>query len=175
MGILNHTVGAPDDTMEATAVRLSDRIAYINHDIEDAISAGVLSEDDLPPAVTDVLGHSKNQRITTLITSLVENTREGRLAMAPQVDEQYKALHGFMYSTVYVDKMAKAEEAKVEKLLAELYAYFLRTPERMPSFYLGISEQEGIHRAVTDYLSGMSDDFAIRTFETLFVPRKWTL
>ncbi len=174
-GLGCHTGAKWGDTPEARVVRYADRIAYINHDIEDAISAGVLREEELPAAITEVLGHSKNQRITTLISSLVEFTREGQLAMEPQVAEQYKKLHAFMYSTVYVDKMAKAEESKVEKLLAELYAYFLENPEKMPSFYSNISLREGIHRAVTDYLSGMSDDFAIRTFETLFVPQKWTL
>ncbi len=174
-GLGCHTGGKWGDTPEARVVRYADRIAYINHDIEDAISAGVLREEDLPPSITEVLGHSKNQRITTLITSLVENTQKGILAMEPPVEAQYKKLHAFMYSTVYVDKMAKAEESKVEKLLSELYAYFLEHSEKMPDFYLDIARQEGVHRAVTDYLSGMSDDFAIRTFETLFVPQKWTL
>ncbi len=174
-GLGCHTGPKWGDTPEARVVRYADRIAYINHDIEDAISAEVLREEDLPTAITDVLGNSKNQRITTLITSLVENSHEGKLAMRPDVEQQYKKLHAFMYASVYVDKLAKAEESKVEKLLAELYGFFLHHPEDMPEFYRVIALDEGIHRAVTDYLSGMSDDYAIRTFETRFVPQKWTL
>ncbi len=170
-----HTGGRDAETMEGRLVRYADRIAYINHDIEDAISAGVLRPEALPAEAVRVLGDTKSKRITTLITSLVENTAGEELRMAPEVDEQYRSLHAFMYATVYVDETAKAEEKKVEKLIAELYALFCAQPGRMPQFYREILEQEGVERAVTDYISGMSDDYAIRTFEDLFVPRKWSM
>ncbi|MDL2219463.1 deoxyguanosinetriphosphate triphosphohydrolase [Ruminococcaceae bacterium OttesenSCG-928-O06] len=172
-GFDRHTGGRWAGTPEGRLVRYADRIAYINHDIEDAISAGVLAEEELPKAAVKVLGASKSKRITTLITSLVENTREGDVQMGEEVFAQYTALHDFMYSTVYVDKMAKAEEAKVEKLIAELYSYFCTRPDKLPDFYRVTWEEEGPDRAVTDYISGMTDNYAIRTFENLFVPQSW--
>ncbi|MDL2294209.1 deoxyguanosinetriphosphate triphosphohydrolase [Ruminococcaceae bacterium OttesenSCG-928-D13] len=174
-GMDRHTGGAWPATPEGKLVRFSDRIAYMNHDIEDAISAGVLREEDLPAEVTARLGHSKSQRITTLLTSLVENTEGADVKMAPDVHEQYLALHTFMYATVYVDPKAKAEERKVDKLIGELYAHFTKNPGKMPAFYGKIWEQEGADRAVTDYISGMTDNYAISTFEDLFVPQSWAL
>lgn len=174
-GIANHTGGAWAATPEGHIVRYADRIAYMNHDIEDAITAGVLNEDDLPPEVVLVLGNTKTKRITTLITSLVENTKDGQLGMEEKIMQQYLNLHKFMYSSVYVDPVAKAEEAKVEKLITELYFYFTKDPARLPDEYQNIVQEEGIDRAVTDYISGMSDDYAVHVFETLFVPKKWSL
>ncbi len=174
-GMDRHTGGQWAATPEGRVVRFADRIAYMNHDIEDAISAGVLQDKDLPQDVVECLGRTKSSRITTLITSLVENTKEDELAMAPDVYEQYLNLHRFMYATVYVDPVAKAEELKVEKMLGELYELFKRYPEKMPEFYREIEDKEGIDRAVTDYISGMSDDYAIHIFEEHLVPRKWSL
>lgn len=172
-GLECHTRGEWAYTPEGRVVRYADRIAYINHDIEDAISAGVLSEGDLPPESIEILGNSKSKRITTLITSLVENTKNGELAMAPEVFEQYNRLHKFMYATVYVDPVAKKEENKVELLIEGLYTSFCEHPQTMPEFYQSIIQEDGVERAVADYISGMSDDFAILTFEQLFVPKKW--
>ena len=173
-GILCHTKGEEAATLEGQVVKYADRIAYINHDIEDAVTAGVLSPEQLPKEAVRVLGATKSQRITTLITSLVENSAES-LAMAPEVFAQYQALHQFMYDTVYVDKQAKREEKKVEKLIGELYGYFIKKPQQMPSQYQAIAEEEGVERAVTDYISGMSDEFATRMFENLFVPKGWSI
>lgn len=172
-GMDRHTGGDWACTPEGRVVRYADRIAYINHDIEDAISAGVLKEEDLPAEAVEVLGDTKSKRITQLITSLVENSVNAELKMAPRVNEMYQLLHKFMYATVYVDPVAKKEEQKVQKLLEELYGYFKAKPHKMPEFYLDIAREEGTDRAVTDYLSGMSDDYAIATFENLFIPKKW--
>lgn len=174
-GFDRHTGGEWASTPEGKIVRYSDRIAYMNHDIEDAISAGVLSERDLPRDIVACLGSSKSRRITTLITSLVENTADGDVKMSDEVCQGFLDLHAFMYSTVYVDPVAKAEEAKVEKLIAELYHRLMAQPNKMPAFYRVIEEREGRERAVTDYISGMTDNFAIRTFENLFVPKSWEL
>lgn len=174
-GFERHTGGEWATTPEGKIVRYSDRIAYMNHDIEDAISAGVLTEQDLPGEIVECLGNSKSRRITTLITSLVENTVDGDVKMSDEVYQGFLGLHDFMYSTVYVDPVAKAEEAKVEKLMAELYHRFMAQPEKMPAFYRVIEEREGRERAVTDYISGMTDNFAIRAFENLFVPKSWEL
>ncbi|MFV0413962.1 MAG: deoxyguanosinetriphosphate triphosphohydrolase [Oscillospiraceae bacterium] len=174
-GMENHTSGQWPATLEGSVVRYADRIAYINHDIEDAISAGVLAPESLPKEAVRVLGNTKSRRITTLITSLVENSSGGSLAMAPEVEAMYSLLHKYMYATVYVDPIAKAEEQKVEKLIFELYEYFKKKPEAMPEFYNVIARSEGVERAVTDYISGMSDNYATRVFENLFVPKKWSL
>lgn len=174
-GFGNHTGGQWPATPEGRIVRFSDRIAYINHDIEDAISAGVLTEEDLPRAAVERLGDSKSRRITTLLNSLVRGTVDGKVQMEPEIHEQYLALHQFMYDTVYVDPVAKAEELKVENLLAELYRHFIQNPGDMPGYYQAILEEEGPDRAVTDYLSGMTDNYAVRTFDTLFIPKGWSL
>ncbi len=174
-GIACHTKGQEAATKEGRLVRYADRIAYINHDIEDAMSAGVLTQQELPAQAVEVLGPTKSSRITTLILSLVENSPGETLHMAPQVEEQYNALHDFMYATVYVDRRAKKEEQKVGKVITELYAYYKKRPEKMPPQFQQIAAEEGIDRAVTDYISGMSDEFAIRTFQQLFVPRGWAM
>lgn len=173
-GIACHTRGAEAATREGRIVKYADHIAYINHDIEDAISAGVLRPEALPEEAVRVLGRTKSERITTLITSLVEQSGE-EICMASEIEAQYDALHDFMYSTVYVDKIAKKEEQKVERVIASLYDHYLQRPAEMPVQYQHIAEQEGPDRAVTDYISGMSDEFAIRTFETLFVPKSWSV
>lgn len=174
-GMLFHAAGEWAHTPEGRIIRFADRIAYINHDIEDAISAKVLVQEQLPKEATNCLGETKSQRIDTLITSLVENTVEDDLRMADDVYEQYNNLRAFMYSTVYTDPLAKAEESKVEKILVDMYLAFCETPEKMPIFYLDIAKSEGVDRAVTDYISGMSDDYAITLYEHMFVPKKWSI
>ena len=147
----------------------------MNHDIEDAVTAGVLDPRQLPPEAVAVLGATKSQRITTMITDLIAHSQNGRINFSPEVDAAYAVLKDFMYSTVYVDKEAKREEKKVDKLVAELYERLCEEPTLMPNFYLQIAYNEGVDRAVTDYISGMSDEFATRLFEDLFVPQKWTV
>ncbi len=171
-GILNHTKGDWPATQEGVIVRYADRIAYINHDIEDAITGGILTENDLPKDCTDFLGHSKSERITTLINSLVDNS--GReIKMDEETFKYYDKLHKFMYQSVYTESRAKIEEKKVDKLIEELYRYYYKNPDKMPRMYRLIAENEGMDRAVTDYIQGMSDDFAARTFEDIFIPKAW--
>ncbi len=173
-GILNHTRGTWPSTQEGCIVRYADRIAYINHDIEDAITGGILTENDLPKDCTDFLGHSKSDRITTLITSLVNNS--GReIKMDEETYYYYDKLHKFMYRSVYTDSAAKIEEKKVDKLIEELYRYYSKNPDKMPDMYRLIADREGLDRAVTDYIQGMSDDFASRTFENIFIPKAWKI
>ena len=172
-GIITHTRGTWAATPEGRVVRYADQIAYVNHDIEDAIRAGVLSEAALPRAAVAVLGHTKSQRITTMIRSIVQHSEGKDIRVGPEEDAAFLNLRDFMYATVYVDKVAKAEEQKVEKVVAELYETFITQPDRMTNFYLQLAYREGTDRAATDYISGMSDEFAIHTFEELFVPRKW--
>ena len=172
MGILGHTGDYWPETLEGQAVRRSDQIAYVNHDIEDAVRAGVLDAATLPKDCTAVLGQTKSARITTMINSILTHSEED-VRMGTEEYEAFLALRDFMYATVYVDKNAKREEQKVDKLIAELYEYYLTHVDQMSNFYVQLAYQEGRERAVTDYISGMSDEFAIRTFEELFVPQKW--
>ncbi len=172
-GIITHTTGAWARTLEGCAVRYADHIAFLNHDIEDAITAGVLSPEAIPADAVRVLGRTKSERITTMITDLVTNTPGDRMGFSSEVEDAYLLLKDFMYSTVYVDKEAKREEGKVDKLVGELYERLSANPSLMPTFYMQIAFNEGIDRAVADYISGMSDQFAVRLFEELFVPQKW--
>ena len=172
-GIITHTKGSWARTLEGQAVRRADHIAFLNHDIEDAITAGVLRPIQLPADAVQVLGHTKSERITTMITDLVAHSGEGVMQFSPEVEEAYNILRDFMYATVYVDKEAKREEKKVDKLVAELYERLCAEPSLMPNFYMQIAYNEGIDRAVVDYISGMSDEYATRLFEELFVPKKW--
>ena len=172
-GIITHTKGAWARTMEGKTVRVADHIAFLNHDIEDAVTAGVLDPASLPIEATAVLGGTKSARITTMITDLVEHSGNGVMSFSPEVEAAYNVLKDFMYSTVYVDKEAKREEKKVDKLVAALYEKLCDDPGLMPNLYMQVAYNEGVDRAVADYISGMSDEFATRLFEELFVPQKW--
>ena len=171
-GIENHTRRGNPKTREAVVLRFADRIAYLNHDIEDAITAGILTEEYLPKESTNVLGHTKSERITTLINSLVENSGE-EIKMSQEVQKHFEILSSFMYDEVYTNSIAKAEESKVDKLIAELYKYYKENPDKMPQMYHIIAQNEGIDTAVTDYIQGMSDDFASAAFEDIFIPKPW--
>ena len=171
-GIITHTKGTWAATPEGRIVRMADQIAFVNHDIEDAVRAGVLDPATLPKECTAVLGETKSQRITTMINSILLHS-DGDVAVGSEEEEAFLALKDFMYANVYTDRTAKREEQKVEKVLTELYEYYLTHIDQMSNFYLQLAYQEGRDRAVTDYISGMSDEFAIRTFEDVFVPRKW--
>ena len=171
-GIVTHTKGTWAATPEGRIVRMADQIAYVNHDIEDAVRAGVLDPATLPKDCTAVLGQTKSARITTMINSILAHSN-GDVAVGAEENEAFLALRDFMYATVYVDKTAKAEEQKVDKVIGELYEYYLAHVDQMSNFYVQLAYQDDPERAVTDYISGMSDEFAIRTFEDVFVPRKW--
>ena len=171
-GIVTHTKGTWAATPEGRIVRMADQIAYVNHDIEDAVRAGVLDPATLPKDCTAVLGQTKSARITTMINSIFAHS-DGDVAVGAEENEAFLALRDFMYATVYVDKTAKAEEQKVDKVIGELYEYYLAHVDQVSNFYVQLAYQDNPERAVTDYISGMSDEFAIRTFEDVFVPRKW--
>ncbi|MBP0974542.1 MAG: deoxyguanosinetriphosphate triphosphohydrolase, partial [Oscillospiraceae bacterium] len=147
-------------------------IAYINHDIDDAIRGGILSEDMLPRECTEILGHKKSARITTMITSVIEHGTE-TLDMMPDIRAAHDALHEFLMQHVYHNSAAKAEDSKAKALVKRLYAYFQSHPEEMPGEYRAIAERFSPDRAVCDYIAGMSDDYAIQTYQKLFVPRSW--
>ncbi len=171
-GILCHTRGKEADTLEGRIVKLSDKIAYINHDIDDACRGGVLSEDDIPLDIRLVLGFSKTQRINTLIKSTIENTKD-EVKMADDVFDAYHRLHSFMFKYVYTNPVCKSEEGKAESMIKELFRYFSHNPGSLPDFYYDIANREGAERAACDYISGMSDSYSLKVFNNLFVPKTW--
>ena len=175
-GIRNHTKGDWPATLEGQVVRHADRIAFLNHDVEDAITAGVLRECELPESTHRVLGNRKSERITTLITHLVSHF-DGTLSFSGEVAQAYDELYHFMFERVYlnISGAAKSEEHKVRDLVSALFAYYVRHPDRMTEFYCGIAQEEGAERAVTDYISGMTDAYAVHCFEELFIPKSWSL
>ena len=175
MGILNHTHGAPDDTREATCVRLCDRIAYINHDLDDSIRAGIIRSYAVPERIRRDCGERNSERINSLITDLIENSRDGELRMSPQMQETFDFFHRYMFSDVYTNPLAKSEEDKVQGVLEKLYEYYIRHPEKMPRELQIIAEKEGRGRAAVDYISGMTDGYAMEKFGEVFIPFAWTV
>jgi dGTPase len=173
-GILCHTKGREAETPEGRIVRIADRIAYLNHDIDDAERAGVLRERDIPRRITDVLGTSKSERIDTLVHSVVENSVEGRIAMDAAVKEAFDDLAAFMDEHVYCNPYAKSEEKKVPALIEALYEY-LNKPGALPEDMLPIAERDGMERAVCDFIAGMTDHYAVQLFEKIYVPKSWKL
>ncbi len=168
-GILHHSSGAGEPaTLEGKIVRLVDRIAYINHDIDDALRAGVLAIEDLPAEEIAVLGDTGSRRIDTLVHDLVEHSeRAGDIVQGDVVGPAMLRLRTFMFEHVYLGPTARAEHAKIERVLRGLFEWFCTHPEELPESVPGASESE----RVVDYLAGMTDRFAIRAWEERFVPR----
>ena len=171
-GIACHT-NRIASTLEGNIVRLADRIAYINHDIDDAIRGGILNADDLPADCVEILGDTKSKRITAMISSVIEHGTEGQVDMMPEIRAAHDKLHEFLYATVYSNSKAKSEDHKAQELIARLYEYFTAHPDELPEQYKAIARRYTPDRAVCDYIAGMSDDYAIWTYERLFVPRSW--
>ena len=173
-GILNHN-GDGAATLEGRCVHLADRIAYINHDLNDAIRAGVLRADDVPEDIVGVLGSTSRERINTAISSVWRNSADKPyVAMEEDVRAASEALRSFMFERVYRTKYAMGEEEKAERMLSEMYAYFVKSPGELPQVYRTVAEREGADRAVCDYISSMTDRYAVYMFNRIFVPRGWT-
>lgn len=160
------------DTKEGNIVRLADTIAYINHDIEDSIRAGILKNSDLPIECVKILGNTKAKRITTLIASVIENG-VCKIDFSPQIRKAHDDLRQFMFDKVYLNPEAKQEEAKAELLLKKLYSYFIEHTDKLPDEYQSIMKKTDADRAVCDYISGMSDGYAVDLYTELFVPKFW--
>lgn len=171
-GILKHT-NMVAETKEGNVVRYADVIAYLNHDIDDAIRAGILTEEQIPKQITDVLGHTKSERITTLVTDLVNNGVEN-IHLSPEIDEQYKKLKEFMFDSVYRNPTCKSEESKTESMLGALYDHYIKDISRLPELYRNISERFGKEKAVCDYIAGMSDKYAADLFAEIYIPAAWS-
>ena len=172
-GIACHSLDAVASTLEGRVVKLADKVAYINHDIEDAVRAGVLTPSDIPYQCTYILGRSKSERISTIIHSVIRAS-EDNIRMDPVVAEAHESLKKFMFEQVYTNPIAKSEEGKAEDVVKTLFRWFAERPEKLPDFYGGIAEKEGAERAVCDYIAGMTDGYAVRLYEQMFVPRSWS-
>lgn len=159
-------------TKEGNIVRLADTIAYINHDIDDSIRAGILHESDLPKECTDVLGNSKSERITSLVASVIKNGYD-TIDFEPQIRLAHDKLKDFMFERVYTNYTAKHEDKKAEILIQELYSYFIKNTDKLPEEYRKIMQNSDPDRAVCDYIAGMSDQYAIDLYTEIFIPKSW--
>ncbi|SEP63948.1 dGTPase [Lachnospiraceae bacterium RM5] len=175
-GIKNHRTSGNPMTMEGKIVRFADKIAYINHDIDDAIRGEILKEEDIPKEFSDILGSSKSARLDTMVFDIVNNSMDkADIIMSKKIADAMSGLRAFMFENVYSNNKAKEEEAKAEKMLISLYEYYLENTDKMPDEYIKLiyEKKEEKERVVCDYIAGMSDQYSIEKFEELFVPREW--
>lgn len=175
-GILNHTGKTDPFTLEGQIVKICDRIAYINHDIDDALRAGILREDDLPRECLEILGFSHRERINKMVLDLIEASM-GRpsITLNTHVKEATRRLRDFMFKNVYIGSEAKREEIKARHVVKYLYRHMVENPHSMPAEYLKRVNESGVERVVCDYIAGMTDRYAITQFTRIFVPRAFTI
>lgn len=177
-GILNHRTSGHPSTLEGNIVRLSDKIAYINHDIDDAIRAKLFVEEELPAEYTDILGHSVRERLDTMIHDLIyQSLDKPEISMSQGMETAMHGLRRWMFEHVYRGKAAKAEEGRAQQLIVCLYEYYMSRPGELPAEYLEGMEkrEETLERTVCDYIAGMTDVYAIEKFKELFVPKSFKL
>ena len=176
-GILNHQTSMMPHTLEGKIVRLSDKIAYINHDIDDAIRAKVMSEEDIPLEIRKVLGMTTKERLNTLIHNIIMNSMgKNDIVMSEEIGGAMQDLRKFMFQKVYTNPAAKGEEAKAERLLCELYAHYMGHIEILPEQYQRMhSEGEKKERVVCDYISGMTDQYAVAKYREFCLPKAWEI
>lgn len=174
-GILCHTGAQLPATPEGAVIRLSDRIAYVNHDTDDAIRAGLLREEEIPAEIRRVLGDRFSKRIDTVIRDVVTASGSGEIRMTPEIAEAMRAFREFMFEAVYRNPKAKSEESKVKGILEALYECYTKDLNRLPADYRAVAEREGAERAVCDYIAGMTDQYAVRQYSALFIPGGWTV
>lgn len=175
-GIMNHSGKRPSESLEGQIVKFSDRIAYINHDIDDAIRAGIIDEKDLPKDCIEILGSSHGLRINNMILDIVRNSLDkDEIKMSSNIDMMTKKLREFMFENVYYNKTAKSEEEKVEYIIKELYKFYIKSPNEMPIEYQNsyLSNNCSIEDGICDYIAGMTDRYVIHVFNNLFVPKPW--
>lgn len=171
-GIASHSFGTAK-TLEGQLVKICDKVAYVNHDIEDAIRAGIISYHDLPEHCVYILGNTKSERITTIVRSLIENSVD-TIQMDSEVFSAHNQLRSYMFESVYEGTQAQQEEEKAKQIVQMMYRYYLNNPDEMPPFYRKIAEQTDLDQAVCDYISGMSDNYLIEQYKDHFVPRCWS-
>ncbi|TCT15581.1 dGTPase [Natranaerovirga pectinivora] len=177
-GILNHPTAGQPITLEGKIVRLSDKIAYINHDIDDAIRGKILKSEELPDEYTKVLGKTSGERIDNIIHNIVNNSiNNNDITMSPDFEEATKNIRKYMFMNVYVGSTAKKHERKAQNIIIELYNHFVKNYQELPIEYQQLIErnEEPVERIVCDYIAGMTDRFAIKKFAEIFVPTSWDI
>ena len=173
-GIINHKMNTSPSTLEGKAVSIADRIAYINHDIDDAIVGGFITLDDLPKEEIKLLGKTSSQRINSMINSIyIRSNGQNLVEMEEHVYKATHALRDFLFERVYTDQTFKIEEEKADRMITALYDYYKKRPELLPEFYVKELETCDIDTVLCDYLSGMSDIYVVKRFSELFIPGKW--
>ncbi len=172
-GIVCHTRGKEADTLEGRIVKLADKIAYINHDIDDAVRGGIITEESLPIEARRILGVNKSQRINTLVTSVINNTKD-EVTMDTEIQGAFDILHEFMFERVYTNPECKGEESKAIDLIKRLYLFFSTHPDELPNEYIKIAWRDGAERAACDYVAGMTDGYALKVYSDYFIPRGWS-
>ena len=174
LGILGHTGSYIPETLEGQVVRRSDQIAYVNHDIDDAIRAGILRNEDIPRSISDVLGCTHRDRINTLVCDTIRTSREaGAICMTPATDRALRELREFMFDRVYRNPVAKGEESKAKAMLQRLFEYYVANPNAMPEDFQPQLSFDGMERTVCDYIAGMTDNYAVYKYTEIFIPTGW--
>jgi dGTPase len=171
-GILCHTKGEEAYTLEGQIIRIADKIAYINHDIDDGIRAGVLAEEDIPLALRQKLGMTKSSRINNMVFDVIQNS-DDKIRMSDEFYASFLELHEFMFDAVYTNPVCKGEEGKAVEMLEKIYGYYIKHIDELPTEFKEIAKKDGDERAVCDYIAGMSDTYALKVFNKLFVPIFW--
>lgn len=175
-GILCHTGPDMAETLEGQLLRLADKIAYINHDIDDAMRGGIIYPMDIPLEISDVLGFTHSARIDALTNDIIsQSAGRGEIRQSPACRESMNSLREFMFEAVYRNPVAKGEESKAQDMLRRLFEYYSRDPDRLPPEYQDIREREGVDRAVCDYIAGMTDNYAVEKFSLAFIPVSWSI
>ena len=173
-GILHHTGDPWPSTLEGQIVRRSDQIAYVNHDIDDAIRAGILTNKDIPREISDILGHDHSTRINTLVTDAIRvSTEAGKICLSEEVDKALKDLRSFMFERVYRNPVAKGQESKAREMLMRLFEYYVSHFEALPEDFQPQLSFDGLERTVCDYIAGMTDNYAVDKYTELFIPSGW--
>lgn len=174
MGIVGHTGNRIPETLEGQIVRRSDQIAYVNHDIDDAIRAGILQNTDIPKSISDILGENHSQRINTLTCDMIQTSREaGTILLSPHIDNALSDLRSFMFEKVYRNPVAKGQEVKAQNMLKRLYEYYVQNPQALPADFQPQLSFDGMERTVCDYIAGMTDNYAVDKYTELFIPKGW--
>ena len=172
IGILAHTKGHPDESREAVVVRLCDHIAYLNHDLDDALRAGIVKNTDIPDIIRVRCGDRHSLRLNAFISDIIQNGAE-TVRLSPEMQEVWDVFHEFMFARVYHNPVAKSEESKVEGILRGIWDHYIADAGRLPTEYRALAERDGLERAVTDYVSGMTDDYAVYKYGEIFIPMAW--
>ncbi len=168
-GILNHTGKNKPFTLEGQIIRFADRIAYINHDIDDAIRASILSQEDIPNIYINILGKTHSNRINTMIADIITASFDkNKINMSTKIYEATMGLREFMFKNVYIESKAKEPEGKAQEIVIKLYDFFTNNPAQLPKHAERQLKNTEKHRVISDYIAGMTDDFAINIFNNIF-------